>query len=88
MTKCIVCHGDDIHVATVREELKVGKDVVYVSIQTLFVAFMKKNIAFCSVYFIHYYDTALAYLQQALAIRRRLAILAYAPRCLIWGISI
>ena len=29
---CIVCHGEDIQVATVREELKVGNNVVYVSI--------------------------------------------------------
>ena len=32
--KCIICHGEDIRVAEVREELKVGDDVIYVPIQT------------------------------------------------------
>ena len=29
----IICYGDDMQVATVREELTMGPDVVYVSIQ-------------------------------------------------------
>jgi len=31
--KCIVCHGEDIQVTDVREELKVKNDIVYVPIQ-------------------------------------------------------
>ena len=27
---CIICYGDDMQVATVREELHMGPDVVYV----------------------------------------------------------
>ena len=32
--KCLICHGDDIHVEEVREEIKVDKDIVCVPIQT------------------------------------------------------
>ncbi|MBI3797082.1 MAG: YgiT-type zinc finger protein [Deltaproteobacteria bacterium] len=32
--KCIVCHGEDIQVTEVKEEIKVDNDIVYVSIQT------------------------------------------------------
>ena len=28
--KCIICHGEDIQVAEVKEELRVEKDIVYV----------------------------------------------------------
>ena len=31
--KCIICHGEDIHVTAISEELKIGDDVVYVPIQ-------------------------------------------------------
>lgn len=31
--KCIVCRGEDIQVAEVREELQVKNDIVYVPIQ-------------------------------------------------------
>ena len=31
--KCIICHGEDIQVTEVREELRIENDVVYVSIQ-------------------------------------------------------
>ena len=30
---CIICHGENIQVTTVQEELKIGLDVVYVPIQ-------------------------------------------------------
>ena len=33
--KCVVCHGDNIQVSPVQEELKVGNDVVYVPIRVL-----------------------------------------------------
>jgi len=33
--KCIVCHGQDVRLADVREQLKIGQDIVYVPIQTL-----------------------------------------------------
>ncbi len=33
--RCVICHGDDIQVTKVREELRVGNDIVYVPIQTL-----------------------------------------------------
>ena len=32
--KCIVCHGEDIQVTEVKEEIKVDNDIVYVLIQT------------------------------------------------------
>jgi len=31
--KCLICHGGDIQVTEVREELKIEKDIVYVPIQ-------------------------------------------------------
>ena len=31
--KCIICHGEDIRLTEVREELKVENDIVYVPIQ-------------------------------------------------------
>jgi YgiT-type zinc finger domain-containing protein len=31
--KCIICHGEDIQVTEVREELKIKTDIVYVPIQ-------------------------------------------------------
>ena len=31
--KCIVCHGEDIDVTEVREELRIASDIVYVPIQ-------------------------------------------------------
>jgi YgiT-type zinc finger domain-containing protein len=31
--KCLVCHGEDIPVTEVREELRVEKNIVYVSIR-------------------------------------------------------
>ena len=33
--KCVVCHGVDIEVRSVNEELSVERDVVYVPIKTL-----------------------------------------------------
>lgn len=31
--KCIICQGEDIQLTTVNEELKIGNDIVYVSIK-------------------------------------------------------
>ncbi|MBI4639688.1 MAG: YgiT-type zinc finger protein [Candidatus Tectomicrobia bacterium] len=31
--KCIICHGEDIKVTDVKEELKIKNDIVYVPIQ-------------------------------------------------------
>ena len=31
--RCIICHGEDIQVTEVMEELKVGNDIVYVPIR-------------------------------------------------------
>ena len=31
--KCIICHGEDIDVSEVREELKVGNDIIYTPIR-------------------------------------------------------
>jgi YgiT-type zinc finger domain-containing protein len=31
--KCIICNGEDIQVAEVREELKIGNDIVYTPIR-------------------------------------------------------
>ena len=31
--KCIVCHGEDIEVTEVREELRIASDIVYVPIR-------------------------------------------------------
>ena len=31
--KCIICHGEDIYVSDVREELKVGNDIIYTPIR-------------------------------------------------------
>ena len=33
--KCVICHGEDIQVNEVHEELKVGSNVVYVSVNAL-----------------------------------------------------
>lgn len=33
--KCIVCHGDEIVSAEMKEELRVGNDIVYVPTQAL-----------------------------------------------------
>jgi len=33
--KCVICHGDDIQLRDVREELAVGNDVVFVSVKAL-----------------------------------------------------
>ncbi len=33
--KCLICHGEDIQVTEVREELKVENNIVYVPIQIL-----------------------------------------------------
>ncbi len=30
--KCVICHGEDIQVQDIREELKVKNDIVYVQI--------------------------------------------------------
>lgn len=30
--KCIICHGDNIQVSAIQEGLKIGNDLVYVSI--------------------------------------------------------
>ena len=30
--KCVICKGDDIRTAEVKEELKSGKDIVYITI--------------------------------------------------------
>jgi YgiT-type zinc finger domain-containing protein len=32
--KCIICHGEDIQVTGVKEEFRIGNDIVYVPIQT------------------------------------------------------
>lgn len=32
--KCLICHGDDIHVEEVREEIKVERDIVCIPIET------------------------------------------------------
>jgi YgiT-type zinc finger domain-containing protein len=32
--KCIICHGEDIKVKEVKEEITVGNDIVYVPIKT------------------------------------------------------
>jgi len=32
--KCLICHGEDIQVAEVKEELRVGNNIVYVPIHT------------------------------------------------------
>ena len=32
--KCLICHGVDIQIEEVREEIKVGKNIVYIPIQT------------------------------------------------------
>lgn len=32
--KCLICHGDDIHVEEVREEIRVEKDIVRIPVQT------------------------------------------------------
>jgi len=32
--KCIICHGEDIQATEVREELKLGNNIVYVAIKT------------------------------------------------------
>jgi len=31
--KCIICRGEDINVSEVREELRVGNDIIYATIQ-------------------------------------------------------
>jgi len=33
--KCVICHGDNIQMKDVLEELKIGEDVVYVSVKAL-----------------------------------------------------
>lgn len=33
--KCVVCHGDDIQLKDVREDLTAGNDIVYVSVKVL-----------------------------------------------------
>jgi len=33
--KCIICHGEDIQVTEVKEELRVENDIVYVPIRVL-----------------------------------------------------
>lgn len=32
--KCIICHGDEIKVKKVKEEITIGNDIVYVPIKT------------------------------------------------------
>ena len=32
--KCLICHGDDIHLEEVREEIKVDEDIVCIPIET------------------------------------------------------
>ena len=32
--KCVICHSDDVQVMDVKEEISIGKDVVYVTIKT------------------------------------------------------
>jgi len=32
--KCLICHGEDIQVTEVKEELRVGNNIVYVPIHT------------------------------------------------------
>ena len=32
--KCIICHGEDIQVNEVKEEIKIGDDIVYIPIRT------------------------------------------------------
>jgi YgiT-type zinc finger domain-containing protein len=44
--KCIICHGEDIQVTAVREELSITNDVVYVPI----------NIPVCRTCGERYYD--------------------------------
>lgn len=34
MMKCVICHSDDVQVMDVKEEISIGKDVVYVTIKT------------------------------------------------------
>ena len=31
--KCIVCQGEDIHLSEVKEELKIGNDIIYTPIR-------------------------------------------------------
>lgn len=33
--KCVICHGDDIQLKDVHEEVRIGNDVVYVSVRVL-----------------------------------------------------
>jgi YgiT-type zinc finger domain-containing protein len=33
--KCVICHGDDIRLTDVHEQVTVGNDVVYVSVNVL-----------------------------------------------------
>ena len=33
--RCLICHGEDIEVTAVREELRIGNDIVYVPIHVL-----------------------------------------------------
>lgn len=32
--KCLICHGEEIQVAQVNEEFRLGNDIVYLAIQT------------------------------------------------------
>jgi len=54
--KCVICHGEDIQVNEVHEELKVGSNVVYVSVNALV----------CQTCGERYYDRrAMRYLEEA-----------------------
>ena len=44
--KCIICNGENIYKADVKEEMKIGKDIVYLPI----------NIPVCSTCGERYYD--------------------------------
>ena len=54
--KCVICHGEDIQVNEVHEELKIGSNVVYVSVNALV----------CQTCGERYYDRrAMRYLEEA-----------------------
>jgi YgiT-type zinc finger domain-containing protein len=31
--KCVICHGDDIKIMEVKEEFKIGSDIVYIPVK-------------------------------------------------------
>jgi len=33
--KCVICHGDDIKTMEVKEEFKIGNDIIYIPVKVL-----------------------------------------------------